>query len=103
MKITPTNHTAALRWLLDELHGGNAFSKDTLWSWSRQAAAAPSNEPCHGQVLVDSRSLRHMLDYLHDSEADHYEDTVENDPDDADDHVYRHVLAIEQELKEGAR
>lgn len=42
--------------------------------------------------IIDAADLRAILDYLHDSEADHY------DPEDANPHVYRHVLAIEQQL-----
>lgn len=49
------------------------------------------------RVAVDREHLRHILDYLHDSEADHYD--PETYPDDAKNHVYAHVLAIEEELK----
>lgn len=47
-------------------------------------------------VAVSFAHLRHILDYLHDSEADHYDpDTY---PDDVNDHVYAHVMAIEEQL-----
>lgn len=221
MNITPSNHTQALRWLLTELHGGNAFAKDTLWTWLQQANVAPSSETerfkdallevvtdrqleeakaildcatthpvitdaqfqerfapmqnhlnpdapfdgcmfetfgaeaefvraqdpaliwtvldCDGtmciesgfhfvnrlgylvasqprrdqsaysvgddltvSVLVNRSHLRAVLDYLHDSEADHYQDTVESYPEEVNTHVYSHVLAIEAELEGGA-
>ncbi|MGE0204163.1 MAG: hypothetical protein AB7E70_10545 [Hyphomicrobiaceae bacterium] len=51
-------------------------------------------------VTISRRHLRFVLDYLHESEADHYD--PENDPVHAVNHIYRHVLAIETELKEGA-
>ena len=94
MNITPTNHSLALRWLLAELHGGNTFSKDILWYWLQKATIQTSGED---SVVVDAAHLRAILDYLHDSEADHYD--PETYPDDAKNHVYAHVLAIEEELK----
>lgn len=53
--------------------------------------------PSHCDTLSVGRiHLRAILDYLHDSEADHYDpDTY---PDDVNDHVYSHVLAIEAQL-----
>lgn len=98
-KITPTNRERALCWLLSELHGGNESPKDTPWNWLQQASIRGST------VTVDANHLRAVLDYLHDSEADHYD--PETYPDDVNDHVYAHVLAIEADLKavakEGAR
>lgn len=98
MNVTPSNHTQALRWLLAELHGGNTFAKDTLWTWLQQANVAPSNNASDGAARVDAAHLRAILDYLHDSEANHYHDTVESHPEDVNTHVYSHVLAIEAEL-----
>ena len=90
-KITPANRERALCWLLSELHGGNEFPKDTLWNWLQQASIRGST------VTVDATHLRAILDYLHDGEADHYD--PETYPDDVNDHVYAHVLAIEADLK----
>jgi len=50
-------------------------------------------------VTISRRHLRFVLDYLHESEADHYEETAETHPQDADNHVYSHVLAIEAQLR----
>jgi hypothetical protein len=47
-------------------------------------------------VSVSRRHLRSILDYLQDSEADHYD--PETYPDDVNNHVYAHVIAIEAEL-----
>lgn len=47
-------------------------------------------------VTVSRYHLRAILHYLHETEADHYD--PETYPDDADTHVYAHVLAIEEEL-----
>jgi len=47
-------------------------------------------------VTVDAAHLRVILDYLHDSEADHYD--PETYPEEVDTHVYAHVLAIEAQL-----
>ncbi len=55
-------------------------------------------EPEADSVSVSHAHLRFVLDYLHDSEADHHADTVENYPEDVNNHVYTHVLAIEAEL-----
>lgn len=90
-KITPTNHTRALCWLLSELHGGNQFSKEALWHWLEQANVRTNT------VTVDAAHLRFILDYLHDSEADHYD--PETYPEEVNTHVYPHVLAIEAQLK----
>lgn len=90
MYITPTNHTQALRWLLSEFHGGNTFSKQTLWHWLQQANVRTST------VAVDAAHLRVILDYLHESEAGHYD--PETYPEHVDTHVYAHVLAIEAQL-----
>lgn len=49
-------------------------------------------------VTVPAQALRVVLDYLHDSEADHYD--PEAYPEDADHHVYRFVLDIENHLAE---
>jgi hypothetical protein len=49
-------------------------------------------------VTVSRRHLRVILDYLHDSEADHYADTAEAYPEDVNTHVYAHVLAIEAQM-----
>lgn len=94
MNITPSNHTQALRWLLGELHGGNTFSKQTLWHWLQQANVPTTGD---GRLAVDASRLQAILDYLHESEADHYD--PETYPDDVNDHVYAHVLAIEEQLK----
>jgi len=95
MHITPTNHTQALRWLLSEFHGGNTFSKDTLWHWLEQANVRAST------VAVDAAHLRVIVDYLHDSEADHYD--PETYPEHVNTHVYAHVLAIEAQLKDAEK
>lgn len=47
-------------------------------------------------VAVSFSHLRAILDYLHGSEADHYD--PETYPDDVNDHVYAHVMAIEEQL-----
>lgn len=49
-------------------------------------------------ITVPAQALREVLDYLHDSEADHYD--PEGYPEDAERHVYRFVLAIEEHLAE---
>lgn len=98
MEIRPTNHTQALRWLLGELHAGNVFTKDTLWQWAQQASVRTDSEEL---LTVNAQHLRAILQYLHEGEADHYD--PENDPEHAVNHIYRHVLAIEAELKEGAQ
>lgn len=53
-------------------------------------------EPEDKTVAVSFAHLRAILDYLHDSEADHYD--PETYPDDVNDHVYAHVMAIEEQL-----
>ena len=54
------------------------------------------------RVSVKRINLRAILDYLHDSEADHFADTAENHPEDVNTHVYRHVLAIEAQWPSAA-
>lgn len=61
---------------------------EPVWKW----------EPKGKKVAVSLTRLRSILEYLHDSEADHYADTVETYPEDVNHHVYTHVLAIEAEL-----
>lgn len=56
-------------------------------------AATPADSDT---ISVNRIHLRSILDYLHDSEADHYD--PETYPDDVNDHVYSHVLAIEADL-----
>lgn len=78
----------------------------TLDGTERLVVESTAATPSHCDTLSVGRiHLRAILDYLHDSEADHYDpDTY---PDDVNDHVYTHVLAIEAGLKaratEGAR
>lgn len=57
-------------------------------------AATPTDSDT---ISVNRIHLRAILDYLHDSEADHYDPATY--PDDVNDHVYAHVLAIEADLK----
>lgn len=105
MKIAPDNHSQVLHWLLGELHGGNEFSKADYWSWLEQVSVTARIRSNRNMVAVDACRLQSILEYLHDSEADHYD--PETYPDDVNDHVYAHVLAIEADLKarakEGAR
>jgi hypothetical protein len=96
MNVTPSNHTQALRWLLSELHGGNSFTKDTLWTWLHQVSVVTNGQTTDRNVSVDAAHLRAILDFLHDSEADHYD--PETHPEDVNTHVYSHVLAIEADL-----
>jgi hypothetical protein len=50
------------------------------------------------RVIVNLADLRHVLDYLHDSEGDHY--NPEDEPEHAENHVYKYVLAIEEGIKD---
>jgi hypothetical protein len=70
----------------------------TLGGTERLIVESVAATPTESDTLSVNRiHLRAILDYLHDSEADHYDpDTY---PDDENDHVYSHVLAIEAFLK----
>ncbi|MBL8884942.1 MAG: hypothetical protein JNL45_18025 [Hyphomicrobium sp.] len=70
----------------------------TLDGSERLIVESTDATPTRSDTLSVGRiHLRAILDYLHDSEADHYDpDTY---PDDVNEHVYSHVLAIEAELK----
>lgn len=70
----------------------------TLSGLERLLVESVAATPTESDTLAVNRiHLRAILDYLHDSEADHYDpDTY---PDDVNDHVYAHVLAIEADLK----
>lgn len=62
-----------------------------------QSTYAVSDDDAEPDTITVSRHrVRAILDYLHDSEADHYD--PETYPDDVNNHVYSHVLAIEAEL-----
>lgn len=58
---------------------------------------------CTDMVAVNLSALRTVLDYLHESEAESYADTVETYPEAVNNHVYRHVLAIEAKLAPRAK
>ena len=57
----------------------------------------------HETVTISRRHLMVILDYLRESEADHYEETVESYPEAAVNHVYSHVLAIEAQLTDAEK
>ena len=70
----------------------------TLDGTERLIVESTDATPTHSDTLSVGRiHLRAILDYLHDSEADHYDPDTYSD--DVNDHVYSHVLAIEAELK----
>ena len=97
MHISPDNHSHVLYWLLAELHGGNAFSQSDYWNWMRDVWVTSRIAAQRDFVAVDMRRLRIILDYLHETEADHYD--PEGHPEDVTSHVYTHVIAIEGYLK----
>ncbi|TXG87731.1 MAG: hypothetical protein E6R14_00765 [Thermomicrobiales bacterium] len=74
----------------------------TLGGTERLIVESVAATPADSDTLsVNRHHLRAILDYLHDSEADHYD--PETYPDDVNDHVYAHVLAIEADLKARAQ
>lgn len=68
------------------------------WAHEAETRHETEAESDSANVTVSRRHLRVVLDYLHDSEADHYEETVADAPEHVNTHVYAHVLAIEAQM-----